>query len=400
METDIYGYTPSQRMVLQRKQIQTNFQFSLTSKIDIGENHSIMVLPDNQIACKGDNYYGQLGNHIRNVSVYMHKHPLTIAKINRDDAHTNKVVSGNSCSFVLTSSGAIYSWGKNSNGILGHGHSKMITFPTQISPALHSNLPIALLDVKYDSAIALSTSGQVFTWGNKAKFTPDSEDDPLVGSYVSVNKPTLVPEFVHSNPNHRIIDVCAGENFYLALTKDRMNLLTWGYSCCYNLHKRNHQKTGGIVRVRGMRLGMGRYITTFSAGSEHALASLSVGQVYSWGNHESGAMGRRQNSDVYHPQAISRLKENIKKVSAGSYHSLFLSTNDNVYMSGRMCGEKNYTPIFVANNIADIRCSMYNAIMIDTTNNIFVWGANNNGQIDTQPEHSPLVTKPIPFEYV
>ena len=396
-EKDAYGNTLTQRIFLQSHFIQSKFSYPPSSKVSFGDNHLIMCLPNHSIVSKGNNYFGQLGNHERNVSVYMHKHPITVSKIHRDDMYTNKVVASHSCSFLLTSSGTIYSWGKNKNGILGLNHHKMTIIPTQISPALHLNIPIATIDVHSNTAIALTTSGGVYTWGVNAKFTPKSCNHIHEGVFTSVNHPILVPELNTSNPDHNIIDVCAGNGFFLALTKDKVNLLTWGHSCCYNLSKRSH-KSIGINRVRGMRLGLGRYITSFSAGSEHALASLSVGQVYSWGNHESGALGRRQNSDVYHPQPIERNFPSISKVSAGTYHSLYLSQGGDVYISGRFGGKKNFHPVMVANNIVDIRCTMYNAIMINTLNEIFVWGANDNGQIDTQPEHTPIITTPIKFE--
>jgi alpha-tubulin suppressor-like RCC1 family protein len=236
-----------------------------------------MCLPNQIIASKGDNFFGQLGNHKRNTSIYMHKNPKTISQIFRDDPTTNMVVAGASCSFVLTSSGTIYSWGKNKNGILGLGHSKMTIFPTQISPSMHSNIPIARLDVNSDTAIALTTNGEVYTWGYKANFTPKSPNCITEGTFSTIDRPTLVSSILSPNPEHKIIDVSAGDRFFLALTKDRVNILTWGSSCCYNLSARSNQSIG-ITRVRCLRLGLGRFVTSMSAGAEHAIASLSVGQ--------------------------------------------------------------------------------------------------------------------------
>lgn len=83
-------------------------------------------------------------------------------------------------------------------------------------------------------------------------------------------------------------------------------------------------------------------IIQIAAGSNHLMALTSEGQLYSWGCGEQGQLGRRvlerHKNLGLRPANITprsgRSKVNITKVVCGSYHTLAISQDGNLYSMG------------------------------------------------------------------
>ena len=78
-----------------------------------------------------------------------------------------------------------------------------------------------------------------------------------------------------------------------------------------------------------------------SAGSHHSLVLSTNNETYSFGYNRYGQLGVKDDKTKSIPTKIS-ITENsielpIKKVSAGSFHSLFLTTDHKVFA----CGENS-----------------------------------------------------------
>lgn len=393
---DPRGYTPSQRLTIQRQQLHPHISRSLSLHVHFGDNHLLLLHSNHTLVARGNNYYGQLGNNTRTLQDPSLKMPFVNVCLQREDPYIHSVHGGVDASFVLTCSGNIISWGRNTNGILGQGHSKMIMVPTLIPPSIHHHTPIMKLDVYNDTAIALTPDGHVYTWGYYANFEPHSPNIIDNGTFSTTNKPTLQNALCFKGTN-KIVDVSAGHGFFLALTQDRYHVLTWGRSCCYNELERKHQSIG-VTRVRGLHLGSGRRVHHISAGMEHALVTISVGQVFSWGNHEQGALGRRQNSDAYTPQSIHPKMFDYKKIvkaTAGNFHSMFLDEEGYGYFSGCLSSlvQKWYRPNKFVRDLIDIRSSSYHSILIHKNHHIYAFGDNDYGEIG--PNLLKIVKHPV-----
>lgn len=394
---DIRGHSPQQHLTFKRQQLLPHIQQTPSMRLHFGDNHLVLALTSHSIVSRGNNFYGQLGNNTRSLKTPGEKLPFVQSQLRQHDPYVCSVHGGVDATFVLTCSGNIISWGRNANGILGHGHNKMILPPTTIPPSFHHRTPICKLDVYTDTAIALTPSGKVYTWGYYANFEPHSPKIIDRGTFSTINQPTLQKALCFQGA-HRIVDISAGHGFFVALTQNRYHVLTWGRSCCYNESDRNHQSIG-VTRVKGLRLGAGRHVTSISAGMEHALATISVpGQVFSWGNQEQGALGRRQNADAYIPQCIHPKAFNyrtIVKVTAGSSHSLFLDDTGNAYFAGCLSNmsEKRFNPKMIARDLIDIRSASYHSILIHKNKHVYVFGDNDYGEIG--PNLPTLIKQPV-----
>ena len=381
---DPRGHTPSQRVIVQRQHLLPYINPSLSMRIHFGNSHLLLARTNHSILARGNNYYGQLGDHTRSIQFPGAKHPFTRVRIQHEDPYVHSVHGGVDASFVLTCSGNILTWGRNTKGILGHGHNKMVLAPTLISPSVHHKVPICKLDVNTNNAIAITPCGQVYTWGDYANFQPHTHSIINRGTFSTTNQPTLQKALCFTGA-YKFVDVSAGQGFFLALTQDRYHVLTWGHACCYNESERKDQSIG-VTRVKGLRLGSGRRIHSIDAGMEHAVVTISVGQVYSWGNHEQGVLGRRQNADAYVPQSIHPKAfdyRKVVKVTAGNSHTLFLDEEGYGYFAGCLPSsiEKRFHPQKIARDLIDIRSSSYHSILINKNKRVYVFGDNEYGEI-------------------
>ena len=135
----------------------------------------------------------------------------------------------------------------------------------------------------------------------------------------------------------RIVSIAAGAQHSVALSETG-RVLTWGG----NLH--GQCGIGSInkaVTAPHLVSSLGPLrCTSVSAGLFHTLCCTDLGDVYSWGGNQDGALGIGSFDTHLGPVLVDRLGENdriVKQVSAGARHSLALCENGDVYSFG--CGK-------------------------------------------------------------
>jgi len=77
------------------------------------------------------------------------------------------IVAGKYHSMALSTLGAVYTWGSNSNGQLGDGTYTDNRFPRQVMGAIYKEYIVKISAGNYAS-YALSSSGHDFSWGNNS----------------------------------------------------------------------------------------------------------------------------------------------------------------------------------------------------------------------------------------
>jgi uncharacterized repeat protein (TIGR02543 family) len=138
--------------------------------------------------------------------------------------------------------------------------------------------------------------------------------------------------------------VVAGGFFSLGMTPTNQ-VYAWGYNANGQLGDDTTANKSTPTRITFTGLQVGETIEQISAGSSHSLAVTSTGRVYAWGLNVMGRIGDGTTEIKLIPTLITftglEVGETIKQVNASSVHSIALTTNGRVYawggnMSGRL----------------------------------------------------------------
>ena len=117
-------------------------------------------------------------------------------------------------------------------------------------------------------------------------------------------------------------------------------------------------------------------VRDISCGRYHSLFLTSEGRVYSCGNNEYGNLGLGTISRLPIPRLISVLS-NVREIACGYLHSLFLTSEGRVYSCGSNWngqlglgtggeGTKETSPTLITNvsNVREIACGYDHSILI------------------------------------
>jgi alpha-tubulin suppressor-like RCC1 family protein len=224
---------------------------------------------------------------------------------------------------IVTKDDKTYAFGVNSYSKLGFGHNRVVN-ELQIVEQLYDQQIIDFANGVYH-CIARNSSGKVYCWGSNrwGLLGIGSKDE-------SYHKPILNPYL------NNVIDISCGARHSLVLTNCG-DVYAWGRNNWGQIGNGCNSDQLIPFKVKGFnneRVGM------ISCGWGHSMALTECGHVYSWGRNECGQLGIGNTVDSNEPKFVAVIDENksnvvIKKISCGSAHSLFLSSDGYIYAFGR-----------------------------------------------------------------
>jgi alpha-tubulin suppressor-like RCC1 family protein len=323
--------------------------------------HSLFLTSDGRVYSCGLNSNGQLG-----LGTFGSGEDKSTPTLITGLSNVTEISAGDSHSLFLTSEGHVYSCGWNKYGQLGLGTSgsdKDESTPTLIRTYFDSDyvshnydsIMITKISTKSDHNLFLTSDGHVYSCGNNwlgqlGLGTSESGKDK--------STPTLITGL--SN----VTEISAGGDAYSLFIYVRPKV----YSCGWNefgqlgldstdLQKKTPTLIETYYDSDSVRHNYDKItITKISCGFAHSLFLTRTGLVYSCGYNWYGQLGfdsgtMDQDDDLtdgrewktqykpYHtrPTLISGLS-NVREISAGTYHSLFLTRGGHVYS----CGRNNY----------------------------------------------------------
>lgn len=318
-----------------------------------------------------------------------------------------KMSSGKNHTLLKSDSGDVFAWGTWGDvSITSPIASLSRVYPTNITSLFPLTDNDCILDVfsGEQHSFVITKQQRIFAFGfdGQGQLGDGGEvfqqGDLQYESQLKKTPVEITKQFTLES-NDKIIKLCGGANFSLALSKNG-EIFSFG--------ENNHGQLGdsSIVAYQTSPINItalfhleeNEKMIDISCGAAHALALSNFGHVYSWGNNNFGQVGKEDTQ-------ISRLDFGSEKgiqIACGSFHSYVLTSLHHLYGFGfngfgqladkkviLNNGNDKKTPYEMTLNfslsadeqIVSIFSGHYFGMAITSTHRVFSFGQNNNGQL-------------------
>ena len=341
----------------------------------------------------GKNKFGELGlDSLSNKNI---PSPITSIK-----SHSiNSVKSGGRNSIILSSDGNLYLCGSNIFGLLANNTKTQNNQQNQkvfkkLNFFIENNIDITEISIAEFHCLALDKKGNVFGWGGNLFNKLGKKYNILQGIPTQI----LV--------NNKIKSISCGDYHSCAITEDGV-LYSWGGGGeSYNKGQCGHGTTKDIQKPKKVEyfIKHNLKVKKVSCGGYHTIVILDSDELFSFGKGIYGQCGYGQQENISIPKKVyfnenQNLKyekdKNIKitDIKCGGEHSLFLSSNNNLYVCGHgylgqlgLGNNKNIsTPIIVKSltnkKIIEIAAGWSHSLVLTSEKNIYSTGCNKYGEL-------------------
>ncbi|CAG8592195.1 11967_t:CDS:2 [Funneliformis caledonium] len=367
-------------------------QFNIVD-ISAGSLHSAALTSDGKIVTWGCNDHGTLGRFTEapksafakeifdagNYEIGEENKPAYAEGL--DNVNIVKVICGGNATFAISDQGHLYATGtfKGKDGILGFSYDHHVEQPIFTRYKLFENLTIVDIAANVDHVLALTTEGDVYSWGNGEAFrlgrkiSERKSPNPLMpydlglkhivrmyaGSYhnfvidnngkvlvfglnntgqcgISAPKQAIIPPEKHSFFNkmgegQKVEEFAVGEHHTLARTQDgrvfSFGRTDYGQLGLGDSILPDTKETKGRLVTPTVIPGLSS-IKSIGAGDNFSMAVKMDNKIYAWGFGDNYVLGNKKEEDATSPFLIPDLEEfkskDIVRISCGSSHALFL----------------------------------------------------------------------------
>jgi Regulator of chromosome condensation (RCC1) repeat len=268
--------------------------------LDVGGNHSCVVLATRAVRCWGDGANGQLGYGNLN-PIGDNEAPGTVGPVDLGAGRTALAISlGGDHTCALLDTRQVRCWGAGGSGRLGYGNANDIGDNESPGTAGPVDVGVGRTAVAISAATAhtcaLLDTGQVRCWGEGGSGrlgygnTNDIGDNETPGGFGPVDLGT-----------GRTATAISAGNAHTCAILDTGQVRCWGLGTNGRLGYGNTNSIGDnetVGSVTPVDLGAGRTAIAISAAAASTCAILDTGQVRCWGNGSDGRLGYGNLNDI------------------------------------------------------------------------------------------------------
>jgi alpha-tubulin suppressor-like RCC1 family protein len=283
----------------------------VVKQVAAGMYHSIVLTRGGDVFTWGYGYYGQLGHG------------------NTDDQHVPKrvegltnvtdIAAGGYHDLAVREGGAVYTWGYNRQGQLGLGHGQGFTrkLPTEV-PGVNEVVAVAAGSCH---SFVLSRNGTVMTCGTNYSGQLGLGDTDERDTF------TVVAGLCG------VVDIDAGQNHTIAVTVEG-GLYTWGTGQAMGHGEDEYTQCVVPTKVTGGGMDDAVVVAQVAAGDNHSMALTATGELWTWGDGESGQLGHGGKENLAVPRAVGGIEGAVMGIAGGHEHSLVTTAEGRVLAFG------------------------------------------------------------------
>lgn len=314
---------------------------------------------------------------------------------------------------LVTRQGEVFTWGEESGGRLGHGIDKNFS-----RPRLVESLAINIIDFvacgEYHSC-AVSTTGDLFTWGDGA------HNAGLLGLGTDVSH--WIPKRVNGPlEGLQVFSVACG-TWHTALATSNGKLFTFGDGSFGVL---GHGDRQSVSYPKEVQLLNGLKTLKVACGVWHTAAivevagqpgsSISSRKLFTWGDGDKHRLGHGNKETYLLPTCVSSLVDyNFHQLGCGHTMTIALTTSGHVFtMGGTSYGQlgnpssDGKTPCLVQDRLVgefveEISCGANHVAVLTSRSEVFTWGKGANGRLghgDTEDRKTPTLVEALKDRHV
>lgn len=279
-----------------------------------------------------------------------------------------RIADGNgNFKLAVKTDGTLWAWGRNiSFGQLGLGDKNSRSSPTQVGTLT----TWSDVTTGYRHTLALTTSGQLFSWGRNTEGQLGQNSTTYLSSPVQVGSGTNWAK------------ISAGTDSSFAVTTSG-TLFSWGQSQFGQLGQNSTAQLSSPVQIGAL--------STWAQISSTAYASAAIktdGTLWTWGLNNFGQLGHNNRTNQSSPIQVGAL---ATWQSVSAYKAMLAVTTSNTlfawgenYEGTLGLNDKTYrsSPVQVGSLATWASASLnMQSLAITTSGALFVWGFNGYGML-------------------
>jgi len=316
-----------------------------------------------------------------------------------------EVACGPTSTAVILSDNTAFTFGKNANGQLGHGHRKDVLIPTLLNPPDSTPLrynEISKIKLGANFTAIIDTNGNLYTCGYNGSTLADGVGCLGHGYFPEeyLDSPKLVESLIEDGCS---VDQVAVGNAHMVVLTTEGEILTAGSAQWGRI---GNLETGDQLFLEPVEiLASETDIGQIDCGKDYTLAlTKNDGIIFSWGKNEKGQCGTGSGLSVEMyamepiPVPIEGMLEGRKvvKVSAGHTHAAALTDKGELFIWGMAM---NHQPELISDlahtEIVDVKCGKGYTIALDRDGKIYTLGSSTAGCLGLEKQKKAVVATPV-----
>ncbi|KAK6914097.1 FYVE zinc finger, partial [Dillenia turbinata] len=349
------------------------------------------------------------------VSVYPSKLDILVPKPLESNAvlDVHQIACGVRHVALVTRQGEVITWGEESGGRLGHGIQKDYCRPHLVESLAVTN--VDFVSCGEDHTCAISTSGDLFTWGD------GTYNAGLLGNCNDVSH--WIPKRICGPlEGLQVLSVACG-SWHSALAISNGKLFTFGDGTFGVLGHGDREsvsypkEVNSLNGLRTIKVACGVWHTAAIVEvMYHGGGNVSSRKLFTWGDGDKNRLGHGSKDAYLLPTCVSALIDyNFHQIACGHSMTVALTTSGHVFTMGGTAYGQLGSPLadgkspclvqekLVGEFVEEIACGANHVAVLTSRSEVFTWGRGANGRLghgDIEDRKSPTLVETLKDRHV